>query len=246
MQCVVSFADLQIMTGIAILISGIRPSMCGLQVYHWQIIVHLAWFSSITHLSALSFLRHYLINRRREYYIRAFLMAILAGLLAVAVGLTGHFDWEEPNQTPTTIPSHFARCVFAKNMKTETLAFESMIFDLLLIGYGYTIRLLKTWKTASNWPVKASKDLNGLSCRILRSWRPHDFRQLAQDQYLKRTRLPAALGMLKLYFPTYFLRPLGLAFLRVISLQIHMFTSYLAEVLPFSNQRSLFVLTTSS
>jgi len=154
-------------------------------------------------------------------------MAIFVGLLAVAVGLAGHFDWEDPNKMTTTIPSHFARCVFIKSMNRETLAFESMIFDLLLIGYGYTIRLLKAWKTVTNWPVKASKRLNERSSRMLRDWRPHD---------AKGGR----------YVETNFLQPIRIAFLRIISLQINMFTSYLAEVMPSSNQTSLLVVTKSS
>jgi len=168
-QCIVGFADLQIMTGIGILISGILPTICGLQAYHWQVIVHLAWFSSITHLSALSFLRHYLINRRRQYYVRGILMVILAGLLGRAVGLAGHFDWEDPNKRAKVAPSHYARCVFMEEMDPETLAFESMVFDLMLIAYGYTIRLLKTWKQASNWPVMASKYLRDSSSSRLKS-----------------------------------------------------------------------------
>jgi len=154
-------------------------------------------------------------------------MAILAGLLAVAVGLAGHFDWEEKIKTGKVIPSHFAQCVFVEEMDAGTLAFESMIFDLFLIGYGYTIRLLKTWKTVTNWPVKASKRLNERSSRMLRDWRPHD-----------------AKG--RLYLSTNFLQPLRIAFLRIISLQINMFTSYLAEVMPSSNQTSLLVVTKSS
>ncbi|KAK4206165.1 hypothetical protein QBC37DRAFT_329282 [Rhypophila decipiens] len=212
-KCVVGFADIQIMTGIAILISGIRPTICGLQAYHWQIIVHLAWFSSITHLSALSFLRHYLINRRREYYIRGILMAVLAGLLAVAVGFTGHFDWDRPDSGGRVAPSDFARCVFIGKMDHGTLAFESMIFDLLLIGYGYTIRLLKTWKKANNWPVTASKYLRESSSSKLQDWRPGDKSRTA-----------------RLYLLTNFLRPLNIALLRVLYIQLNIFTSYLTEV----------------
>ena len=58
-------------TVIGILINGIRPVVCGLQtyMYHLQVIVQLAWFSFVTHLAALSFLRNYFANQRRELYI---------------------------------------------------------------------------------------------------------------------------------------------------------------------------------
>jgi hypothetical protein len=215
------------MTGIGILISGIRPTICGLQAYHWQIIVHVAWFSSITHLSALSFLRHYLVNGRKELYIRGILMAILASLLAVAVSLTGHFDWEEQQNgqysTDPILPSYFAKCVFKKNMNGESLAFESMVFDLLLIVYGYAIRLLKTWKRASGWPVKASESLRKWSSDRLARWKPARRHRNLMEKV-----------------NTAFVGPIVIAVPRVVYLHISIFTSYLAEVASYSYRRRLF------
>lgn len=65
----------------------------GLQAYHWQILVYLAWFSSITHLSGLTVLRSYLSRHPTGTYLRYALMAILLMILIVAIVPTGFFNW---------------------------------------------------------------------------------------------------------------------------------------------------------
>lgn len=217
------------MTGIGILISGIKPTICGLQTYHLQVVIHLAWFSSITHLAALSFLRHYLVNRRWQLYIRGALMAVLAGLLSGAIGISGHFDWIDDGQEnrgvleakmmrrevtePKVMPSHYARCALEGKLDTYSLAFEAMIFDILLITYGYSIRLLKTWRRVSDWSSRISKALLSSSDRRLQAWRPHE-----------------KTGIIRGYLVTGIFQPLyHIALRRVLYLQINLFTSYLAE-----------------
>jgi len=90
---VLALADIQIITGIGILISGYASLHCGLSAYHWQLVIYLTWFSSITHLSALTFLRNYLHNHRGQLIWRLASMLVLLTLLGIAVGPTGHFDY---------------------------------------------------------------------------------------------------------------------------------------------------------
>lgn len=86
--------DVQLFNGLGILISGFISMNCsGLQAYQWQIIVYLAWFSSVTHLSGLTVLRHYLVRRPIEAYIRYTLMVALLIVLIVAIVPTGFFNW---------------------------------------------------------------------------------------------------------------------------------------------------------
>lgn len=54
---VIAFSDQQAVTSIALLIGGISQFQYGLSSYHWQNIVNLAWFSSVTHLTTLTTLR---------------------------------------------------------------------------------------------------------------------------------------------------------------------------------------------
>lgn len=52
--------DVQVVTGLGILISGFVLLRCGLDAIHSQIAVFLAWFSTVTHLSGLEVLRTHL------------------------------------------------------------------------------------------------------------------------------------------------------------------------------------------
>lgn len=151
-------------------------------------------------------------------------MAILAGLLAGAVGLAGHFNWDDrvkDDDKPTVMPSYFARCVLEGNLDRSSLAFEAMIFDLLLITYGYSIRLLKTWRRVSDWSITISNFLLDSSSRRLRDWRPHQ-----------------KSGKIRGYLVTGLIQPLYyFAFPRVLYLQLNLFTSYLAEVVSLHHRK---------
>ncbi|WQF80709.1 hypothetical protein CDEST_05723 [Colletotrichum destructivum] len=92
-KCMLSLADAQLITGISILVSGFWSLKHGpgLSAYHWKMVVSLAWFSSVTHLSALTFLRSYLAKHPAGRLWRLGLMLILLVLLSVAFIPTGHF-----------------------------------------------------------------------------------------------------------------------------------------------------------
>ncbi|KAF6826262.1 hypothetical protein CMUS01_09504 [Colletotrichum musicola] len=55
-------SDIQIITGLAILISAFHGLERSLSGYHWQIIIYTAWFSAVTHLAALTHLRNFYAN----------------------------------------------------------------------------------------------------------------------------------------------------------------------------------------
>lgn len=119
---VLTFSDQQIITGIAILVSGYSQLRGGLAVYYWQLTVDLAWFSSITHLTTLTCLRYYFQERRGLKFLRLICMAVSAGMLSCAVASTGYlgggnFSYDYP-----------AWCLFhRKFLRTATGK-----------GYGYT------------------------------------------------------------------------------------------------------------
>ena len=58
-KAVLMLSDQQLVTGIALLASAYSQLSCGLSSYHWQLIVYLAWFSSLTHLTTMTALRQY-------------------------------------------------------------------------------------------------------------------------------------------------------------------------------------------
>ncbi|KAK2029234.1 hypothetical protein LX32DRAFT_376398 [Colletotrichum zoysiae] len=94
-KCILSLADTQLITGLSILVSGYLSLKhgSGLSAYHWKMVVTLAWFSSVTHLSALTFLRSYLSQHPSGRLWRLTLMLTLLILLFVAFIPTGHFEF---------------------------------------------------------------------------------------------------------------------------------------------------------
>ncbi|KAI7783540.1 hypothetical protein LA080_011669 [Diaporthe eres] len=94
-----ALSDIQIFTGLAILISGF-VSLCpsptqpnGFPAYHWQILVHLAWFSTITHQGTLFLMRKYFREHRWQRNVRLLLMCALLVLLMIAMVPTASFNW---------------------------------------------------------------------------------------------------------------------------------------------------------
>lgn len=73
--------------------SGFISLSTGISAYHWQIISFLAWFSSITHLSALTVLRNHPSKHQRNIKVRMVPMVVLLGLLVVATIPTSYFSW---------------------------------------------------------------------------------------------------------------------------------------------------------
>lgn len=87
-------SDFQLITGLSILISGFTQLDTGISAYHWQRLVQLSWFSSITHLCTLTTLRNYFRRHTIGYFWRLPGMIILILMLIVALVPTGHYTWE--------------------------------------------------------------------------------------------------------------------------------------------------------
>lgn len=77
---ILSLSDQQLVTGLAILITGYYQR-CTISGYHFVLIANLAWFSSTTHLSTLAVLQEYLIRRPVLKTFRVVGMLCLLGLL---------------------------------------------------------------------------------------------------------------------------------------------------------------------
>jgi hypothetical protein len=80
-------------TGLAILVSGFVVMDCGLSSYHWQIMVYLAWFSTVAHMSSLMSIRDYLATRPWQRNIRFLITLILLAMLITAIVPTAYFGW---------------------------------------------------------------------------------------------------------------------------------------------------------
>lgn len=78
---ILSFSDQQIVTGLAILIAGYCEMLStNLSVYHWNVIVYLAWLSSCVHIAFIILLRDRL---NRNHALRNFRIAAMFCLLSL-------------------------------------------------------------------------------------------------------------------------------------------------------------------
>ncbi|EXA28771.1 hypothetical protein FOVG_19643 [Fusarium oxysporum f. sp. pisi HDV247] len=146
-MCILALADTQLVTGIAIMVSGYYSLSCGLSAYHWKTILYLAWFSCLTHLSALTCLRAYLNVHETARAWRLSLMSALLVLVFVGFIPTGHFNFEF--EAEKISPSAPAACFFKSGMIRGSEAFVSMVLSLLLLVYGYVVRVSKLFRISS-------------------------------------------------------------------------------------------------
>ncbi|KAI9766387.1 MAG: hypothetical protein M1835_007193 [Candelina submexicana] len=106
---VLVFSDTQILTGIAVLVSGFIQLPSGLDLYHWEILFHLASFSSLTHLTTMTALRSHFRQRHLMAVVRTICMGFNLVLLAIAVVPIGY------TSSHSASPAH-AVCLFEVNI----------------------------------------------------------------------------------------------------------------------------------
>jgi len=105
--------DIQLLTGFGILLSGVISLQTYISAYHWEVIVHLAWFSNLTHAACLTALRRYLYENQAQRNWRLVLMALLFAALVVSILPTAYFNWSyESDEGSAAVASSNARCFF--------------------------------------------------------------------------------------------------------------------------------------
>ncbi|KAJ5199886.1 hypothetical protein N7491_009317 [Penicillium cf. griseofulvum] len=173
-ECIIAMSDLQIVTGLSILISGYAQLYQGITSFHWMVIVDLAWFSSLTHLACLTLLRNHLYNHSAQRLWRLLCMAALVVLLTVALAFTGGYNWIWPDEW-SHLPTEEildvadpAMCHLSSDSRS-TVAYYGMIFSILLTVFGFVARIVKLNKTISvNVWGKARAKLSMQARRLLR------------------------------------------------------------------------------
>ncbi|KAJ6012353.1 hypothetical protein N7522_002708 [Penicillium canescens] len=140
---IVALGDLQLITGFSILIGGSVQLDCGLTVYEWQVIVDLAWFSCLTHLSCLMVLRSYLYVHTFARIWRLAAMGILATLLVFGLLPTANYVDLLYSRSPD-----YAKCYLAIRPSSD-LALWSMNLSVLIIIIGFFSRVVKLHKALS-------------------------------------------------------------------------------------------------
>ncbi|KAL4744627.1 hypothetical protein BDW72DRAFT_208869 [Aspergillus terricola var. indicus] len=174
---ILAVSDLQLAAGTAILISGYAQLQCGLSSYHWLGITRLAWFSSLTHLSCLPFLRNYLYKHKSQRQWRLVFMLVLVIMLTTAMVPTGGYMWTYSN---SKMPG-YAICLFFTPVTSGSVGtFMSMAILVSLIGLGFVFRVVKLHKPLSLFMVETlrrniSQYLRGLLWKLYR-WKGHSKR----------------------------------------------------------------------
>jgi hypothetical protein len=151
--CVLLFSDQQIMTGLAVLIAGFVGLANRMDVYHFQIVIMLAWMSSSVNLTALTVLGRYFAEHKAVLYWRLGGMLTILTLLLVALVPTSSNHWalwatEQGNPDHTTGWAIPARCYYAHDASEKVNADAPLSYILLISSYVWKLcSLSKTSKS---------------------------------------------------------------------------------------------------
>ncbi|KAL8917936.1 MAG: hypothetical protein Q9172_005627 [Xanthocarpia lactea] len=154
-RIVLMFSDQQAVTGIALLASGYAQLKSGIDSYHWQIVVYLAWFSSLTHLTTLTVLRQYFRENHHARSWRAVVMFITVVMLGAALLPTGVNQWfSGPFDPAASIPAicYFRRltsATYTERFELGSVSTLSMVISLFVLASGYLTRIIKLSERAT-------------------------------------------------------------------------------------------------
>lgn len=186
MRFILAMSDQQLVTGLAILISGVS-NQYKITNYEFQVILGLAWFSTTTHLATLSALREFFRARKPLCHIRVFGMIMILILLIYAFFLTNLDSFDE------TVP---IQCVFlyegnappplAWQDPNWVVGFISFLYALCLILWGYYARVQALYSNHSVWLHwrlwKIQRQSRGIGKKL--NW-DERFSRLSNDELLE-------------------------------------------------------------
>ena len=138
---IVSFSDQQIVTGISIVIGGFSQLQWGISSYHWQAVVNLAWFSTVTHLITLTVLIDQRPSDIHLKILRSSGMGALMVLLLFAMWPVGYLTTDEQFFYP--LQSLPAWCLYQPSIDWKNqygdLIPKSYNWAYILLAYGFII-----------------------------------------------------------------------------------------------------------
>lgn len=173
-QCILGLSDLQILTGLCVLIAGFS-AIETIPAYYWQLIVYVAWFSNLTHQCGLIFLRRYLHRKPWERGWRIVMITSLLILLIVATVPTMYFNWHTNGIYDILGPSASAaqpatpmRCFYNHETRhfmhektfghpnkplkfAATRAFQNVLISLIFLLSSYVTRVIKLFNSSSTF-----------------------------------------------------------------------------------------------
>ncbi|KAL8641354.1 MAG: hypothetical protein Q9228_001830 [Teloschistes exilis] len=188
---VLMFSDIQATTGQAVMLGAYSQLHRGLNAYHWQVAISLAWFSSLTHLATLSSLRACFLERPKIAIYRATYMGIPLVLLIVAYCTTGYVQQSGADQSP----SWPAECLFSGKNVAEVEKNDSnakvgkrapfdaplILFSIAFLLINYVTRVVRIFAPLAR---SARKLLKEVPRRRLRRWYSEAARRGESDGHL--------------------------------------------------------------
>lgn len=223
-QCIIGLCDVQIATGISILGSGFASLNGDMSNFHWEIMVNLAWFSCVTHLSGLVALRTYFQHHSWKRRLRISLMAVLLVALLVARIPTGFMG--ESLVLQPAICLFDIRCAgLGSEPLQNTETFKTMLFSVALLVFGFISRSLKLSPSLSSMMQHfIRKPCKNLSQRLIGWLARISLKLHGEHSQSELHRSPIAwLWRQILVNPAF-------AVYLVARYQLHLFNSVLAEV----------------
>ena len=151
-SAILLISDLQLITSLAILISGYVQLLRGVSLYLWDTIVELAWFSALTHLATLTSLRHFFRSRPTMATGRVVLMGLILVLLSVACVPTGFLPgqaYDPPNSGQENMPRYRMYDYF-RSVPALCLYSTSSTTDVFT-GFSLAVAGNEDSYSAANW-----------------------------------------------------------------------------------------------
>ena len=91
-KVMLNLSDQELLTGLSLLIAGFATH-CSISAYHFEIVGDLAWFSSNVHLTSLTVLETYLLQRPGVRNWRVVSIMCMGILLIANNAMQGHWAW---------------------------------------------------------------------------------------------------------------------------------------------------------
>ncbi|KAF4835606.1 hypothetical protein CGCTS75_v002377 [Colletotrichum tropicale] len=153
-----TLSDLQLVTGMAILVAGMKQLFEGtISTYHFMIVTDLAWFCSNTHLFSLLVItsmrdsvkrthperyneQNMVLPRRMARALRIFFMATTVVLLLYALYVGGYAEIYEPGQFRCPM-----KCSLGLPKGGDPASL--MIVNMVMMGYFYGVRIFMSSRT---------------------------------------------------------------------------------------------------
>lgn len=160
---VILLSDQQLVTGVAILIGGFSQIKCSLATFHWTMIVSLAWFSAVTHMSALTFLQAYVPDYKSILHLRLPLIFVLVILLVVARYPLANADCtvNEPVLCCFNFPKH------SSHLSDTTVYIGGVAISQAALLLMLLSRMVKSYSRSSAFVRKYLRSKPGKYCGMI-------------------------------------------------------------------------------